>query len=209
MVRGMEELRGALERLAAAVRSLSAASVSLGNAEAATRAAEDVERIVARLGAHASEPPLPRYPTMSPPPTEPGDLMPFDLVLGRLNPLAPPVVFTWEDGKSVGRVTFTRPYEGPPGCVHGGMIAAVFDQVLSVANVMAGQAGPTAHLQLRFRKPTPLGVEVRFEGWQERVAGRRIHAAGRLLANGEVTVEAEGVFVQLPGGRVMQMLDPD
>jgi acyl-coenzyme A thioesterase PaaI-like protein len=208
MVRGMEELRVALERLAAAVRSLNAASVSLGNADAATRAAEDVERVVARLGTHAAEPPLPRYPTMSPPPSEPGDLMPFDLVLGRLNPLAPPVTFTWEDGKSVGRVTFTRPYEGPPGCVHGGMIAAVFDQVLSVANVMSGQAGPTAQLQIRFRKPTPLGVEVRFEGWQERVAGRRIHAAGRLLANGEVTVEAEGIFVQLPSGRVMQMLDP-
>jgi len=205
----MDDLHTALGRLAAAVRTLTAATVSLASAETASHAAADVERIVASLAPRLAEPPLPRYPTMSPPPTEPGDLMPFDLVLGRLNPLAPPVVFTWEDGKSIGRVTFTRPYEGPPGCVHGGMIAAVFDQVLSVANIMSGQAGPTAQLQLRFRKPTPLGVEVRFEGWQERTAGRRIHAAGRLLANGEVTVEAEGIFVQLPSGRVMQMLEPD
>jgi acyl-coenzyme A thioesterase PaaI-like protein len=144
---------------------------------------------------------------MDPPPSGASDRMPFDLVLGRLNPIAPPITFTWEGGRSIGRVTFTRPYEGPPGCVHGGMIAAAFDQVLSVANVMAGTAGPTAELTIRYRKPTPLGVEVRFEGWQTRVAGRRIHAAGRLLAGDEVTVEAEGIFVQLPGGRAMKMLE--
>ena len=61
---------------------------------------------------------------------------------------------------------------------------------------------------LRYRKPTPLGVPVRFEGWQTRVAGRRIHAAGHLLVDGAVTVEAEGTFVQLSDGRVMRMLDP-
>jgi acyl-coenzyme A thioesterase PaaI-like protein len=197
----------ALGRLAAAVRALNAATVTLADAAAASDAAVEVERLVTRLAPCTAGPPLPRYPTMSPPPTEPGDLMPFDLVLGRLNPLAPPIAFTWEDGKSVGRVTFTRPYEGPPGCVHGGMIAASFDQVLSVANIMAGVAGPTAQLKLRYRKPTPLGVPVRFEGWQTRVAGRRIHAEGRLLAGDTVTAEAEGVFVQLDGGRVMRMLE--
>ena len=108
-----------------------------------------------------------------------------------------------------GSVTFTRPYEGPPGCVHGGIIAAAFDQTHSIANIMAGAAGPTAQLTLRYRKPTPLGVPLRFEGWQTRVAGRRIHAAGRLLAGDLVTAEAEGVFVELSGGRVLRMLDPD
>jgi acyl-coenzyme A thioesterase PaaI-like protein len=197
----------ALARLAAAVRALIAATVNLPDETAATDAAEEVESLVARLTPRLADPPLSRYPAMDPPPSGASDLMPFDLVLGRLNPIAPPITFTWEGGRSIGRVTFTRPYEGPPGCVHGGMIAAAFDQVLSVANVMAGTAGPTAELTIRYRKPTPLGVEVRFEGWQTRVAGRRIHAAGRLLAGDEVTVEAEGIFVQLPGGRVMKMLE--
>jgi acyl-coenzyme A thioesterase PaaI-like protein len=197
----------ALGRLAAAVRALTAATVQLADAAAARDTATEVERLVARLAPRLAEPPLSRYPTKTPPPTEPADLMPFDLVLGRLNPLAPPIAFTWEDGKSVGRVTFTRPYEGPPGCVHGGMIAAAFDQTLSVANIMAGVAGPTAQLKLRYRKPTPLGVAVRFEGWQTRVAGRRIHAEGRLLVGDTVTAEAEGVFVRLAGNRVMRMLE--
>jgi acyl-coenzyme A thioesterase PaaI-like protein len=199
----------ALARLAAAVRSLTAVTVQLGDPAAANDAAEHVEQLVARLGLHLAEPPLPRYPTMTPPPTEPADLMPFDLVVGRLNPIAPPIAFSFDDGKSVGRVTFTRPYEGPPGCVHGGIIAAAFDQTLSIANILAGAAGPTAQLVLRYRKPTPLGVPLRFEGWQTRVAGRRIHTEGRLLAGDLVTVEAEGVFVLLEGRRVMRMLEPD
>ena len=199
----------ALTRLAAAVRALTALGVQLGDSAAANDAAADIERLVERLTPHLAEPPLPRYPSMTPPPTEPADLMPFDAVVGRLNPLAPPIAFSFEDGKSVGRVTFTRPYEGPPGCVHGGIIAAACDQTLSIANILAGAAGPTAQLVLRYRKPTPLGVPLRFEGWQTRVAGRRIHTEGRLLAGDLVTVEAEGIFVQLEGRRVMRMLEPD
>ena len=75
--------------------------------------------------------------------------------------------------------------------------------------VRCGAAVGTAQLTLRYRKPTPLGVPLRFEGWQTRVAGRRIHAAGRLLAGDLVTAEAEGVFVELSGGRVLRMLDPE
>jgi len=205
----MSSAYDALARLAAAVRSLSAASIELADAADANAAAAEIESLVARLTPRLGGPPLPRHPVAVPPSSAPAELMPFDLVVGRLNPIAPPIAFSWEDGKSVGRVTFTRPYEGPPGCVHGGIIAAAFDQTLSVANIMAGAAGPTAGLTLRYRKPTPLGVPLRFEGWQTRVAGRRIHAAGRLLVGDLVTAEAEGMFVQLAGRRVLSMLDPD
>jgi acyl-coenzyme A thioesterase PaaI-like protein len=169
-----------------------------------------VAALTADLGSHAAAPSIPRYaaPGTLAPSAGPGDLMPYDPVLGPLSPLAPPVVMRWEDGKTIGDVTYTKAYEGPPGCVHGGIIALAFDQVLSMANLQHGIAGPTATLRLRFRRPTPLGVPLRYEGWRERAAGRRLHAAGRLLADGVVTVEAEGTFVHLPRGRVMQMLDP-
>jgi len=196
-----------LGRLAAAVRSLTAVCVELADGVAANAAAAEIEGLVARLTPRLVEPAPPRHPAQVP--SEPAELMPFDLVAGRLNPIAPPIAFSWEDGRSVGRVTFTRPYEGPPGCVHGGMIAAAFDQTLSFANILAGAAGPTAELTVRYRKPTPLGVPLRFEGWQTRVVGRRIHAAGRLLVGDRVAAEAEGTFVRLAGRRVLSMLDPD
>ena len=34
------------------------------------------------------------------------------------------------DEHVVGHVVFGDAYEGPPGCVHGGFIAAAFDEVL-------------------------------------------------------------------------------
>ena len=112
------------------------------------------------------------------------------------------------EGVVVATATYGAAYEGPPGCVHGGMIAAAFDQVFNVANLMLGNPGPTASLQLHYRRPTPLGVALRFEGWQERLDGRRVHVRGRLLAGDRVTVEASGVFVVVPVERILAMLAP-
>lgn len=51
-------------------------------------------------------------------------------LVGPLNPLAPPLhLQPHEDGVSA-TATFGAAYEGPPGCVHGGFIAASFDEVL-------------------------------------------------------------------------------
>jgi acyl-coenzyme A thioesterase PaaI-like protein len=203
------EQSAALARLAETVRALVRTAVTTSAPTAdLDAAATDIDAIVRRLEAHVGETPVPRYPTLVPPPSEPAVLMPYDFVLGRLNPLAPPLVFAWEDGRTVAHVTYGTPYEGPPGCVHGGVIAAAFDQVLSLANVVKGAAGPTAKHELRFRRPTPLHVPVHYEGWQTRVAGRRLHVEGRLLVGEEVTVEAEGIFVSLPRDRVMRMLEP-
>jgi acyl-coenzyme A thioesterase PaaI-like protein len=199
----------ALASLADELRALVRLAV---NVDAPTDVLRDAIRGLAevrgRLASHEADPPLSRYPARHDELATANDLMPFDPVLGVLSPLAPPVLFVREEDKVVGRVTYTKPYEGPPGCVHGGIIALAFDQVLSLANLMRGVAGPTAQLRLRFRRPTPLGTPLRYEGWSERVVGRRLHAAGRLLAGDQVTVEAEGTFVELSSDRVMRMLDP-
>jgi acyl-coenzyme A thioesterase PaaI-like protein len=140
---------------------------------------------------------------------DPAALMPFDCVLGPLNPLAPPLHVRWEPPLAVADITFTAPYEGPPGCVHGGVIAAAFDQVFNVANLMLGNPGPTASLRLRYRRPTPLGQPLRFEGWRERVEERRVHVHGQLLAGDQVTVEAEGAFAVVPVERILALLARD
>jgi acyl-coenzyme A thioesterase PaaI-like protein len=196
-------------RLVESVRRLIEAVVTVQAPPAVLVAATDaIDRVIGELRPHVPSPPPPRYPTTMTA-SDPASLMPYDPIMGRLSPLAAPVRFTWQDPKAIGRVSFTKPYEGPPGCVHGGVIAAVFDQVFNVANVMRGVAGPTKKLEVRFRRPTPLGVAVAFEGWQERVEGREIHAAGRLLAGDEVCVEARGCFAQVPVERIMRLLDRD
>jgi hypothetical protein len=193
--------------LAAAVRALIAATVTAdAPPEAIARARTAVAAAVAALQPHVPSPVPPRYPTGGFDPMDPATLMPYDPVMGPRSPLAPPIRFAWEEPKAVGRVTFGTPYEGPPGCVHGGVIAGAFDQVFNVVNVLRGAAGPTARLDVRYRRPTPLHTEVRFEGWQTGVEGRHVRTAGRLVAGDEVTVEAEGVFVLVPIERVLQLL---
>jgi Thioesterase superfamily len=189
-----------LRVLAAAVRQLIDATVG-----ALVAAARHVDAAVALLAPHRPAEPAPRYPaaasTMSA-----AEMMPFDPIMGPLNPIAPPIVFSMDGERSRGLVQFGTAYEGPPGCVHGGVLALAFDQVLNVANLMAGAVGPTKRLTLTFRKPTPLYTDLVFEGWVEQRSAREVHTRGRLLRGDIVTVEAEGVFALLSPERVMALL---
>jgi acyl-coenzyme A thioesterase PaaI-like protein len=131
--------------------------------------------------------------------------MPFDVVVGRYNPLALPVKLEVLPPLAIGRAFFTTPYEGAPGCVHGAALAGAFDIVLTAANMIAGAAGPTVRLALRFRRPTLLGQEAVFEATADRRTDKRIHTSGRLLQDGQVTVEAEGEFATLDMERIHAM----
>ena len=53
-------------------------------------------------------------------------------------------------------MTFGYPYEGPPTCVHGGVIAELFDELLGMSNILVGQGAMTGTLKIRYRRPTPL-----------------------------------------------------
>jgi len=202
----LDAVRDDLGALAAQVRRMIAATVSAdAPREVLAHAAAEVARIAQDLEAHVPSPHPPRYPgSLSA--GAAADFFPFDPIVGRLSPLAPPLRMSWHDPVAVGEVRFDVPYEGPPGCVHGGIIAATFDQVFNVANLMRGVAGPTRRLEVRYLKPTPLLTELRFEGWVDRVEGREVHSTGRILHGDRVTVEASGVFVQLSHERVMQLL---
>ncbi len=127
---------------------------------------------------------------------------------GGRNPLAPPLrVSTGVDSDGepvvVGEVHLDRSREGPPERVHGGMVAGIFDDVLSGAPGLV-DAGPvvTARLSIRYRLPTPLDVQLRFEARVVRHSGRRLVARARCLApttdgGTEVTAEAEAPRVLL------------
>ena len=119
-------------------------------------------------------------------------------VSGELNPLAPPVHYDRvADGSIEASVTFGVAYQGPPGYVHGAFIAGVFDDVLGGANVAAGSPGMTVQLNVRYRRPTPLRTPLRVTARHTRREGRRIFAEGVMLAGGEVTAEAEGMFAEI------------
>ena len=141
------------------------------------------------------------------------------LYRGGRNPLAPPLrVSTGVDSDGepvvVGEVRLDRSREGPPARAHGGLVAGIFDDVLSGVPWLV-DAGPvvTGRLSIRYRRPTPLDVDLRFEARVVRQSGRRLVARARCLApttdgGTEVTAEAEALFVAIPGRAQEGAADP-
>jgi acyl-coenzyme A thioesterase PaaI-like protein len=131
-------------------------------------------------------------------------------IIGVANPLAPPVHLTVEDVEGehvvVGTAHYGGAYEGPPGCVHGGYIAAAFDEVLGMTQSITGRPGMTGTLTIRYRRPTPLHADLRFEGRVDRVEGRKIFTVGRsFAASGELLCEAEAVFITVDFQKIAQL----
>ena len=125
------------------------------------------------------------------------------LFRGRNSPLAVPLVcalVTLPDGQRVVEGTVTCPllYEGPPGGVHGGYIAGLFDDILgSTQQLIEGPSGLTGTLTVRYRALTPLETELRFRAWIDHVSGRRIRAKATCHAGDLFTSEAEALFVRV------------
>lgn len=123
-------------------------------------------------------------------------------IIGAINPLSVPMRMDIEgDGGSgstiVGHATFAAAYEGPPGCVHGGFIAAYFDEVLGMAQSLSGNPGMTVNLTVDYRAPTPLKQPVVFRGRVVSIEGRKISVAGTLHHGETLCAEAKGLFVSM------------
>ncbi|SMC84483.1 PaaI family thioesterase [Janibacter indicus] len=117
-------------------------------------------------------------------------------MLGMRNPIAPPLVMTDDEGGVTCTFSLGAAYEGPPGCVHGGLVAAVLDQVLGTAAARRGVPGLTAYLNTTYRRPTLLGTDLVCRGRIDRVDGWKIFASGEIVdPQGEVTAEAEALFI--------------
>ena len=92
-------------------------------------------------------------------------------------------------------------HQGYPGRLHGGMAAAVLDETIGRAICIHDEHmwGVTVELELKYRKPTPVGVELKVVGRLTRDARRIFEGSGELLLpDGSVAVEAKGRYFKIP-----------
>ncbi len=192
-----EGKRAALARLAGALReTIDVLMDTEAPEDEILAAAETAERLSARL----REFPLGRALWGYAETSNAGDSRAFfdsSPLIGLANPVAPPLKLTAVGDHVEGSAVYGTAYEGPPGHVHGGIIAASFDEVLGMVQSLTGNPGMTGTLSVRYRAPTPLHTEVRFAGRVERVEGRKIFTRGTLLAGETLCAEAEGVFISV------------
>jgi len=194
-------------RLAQAMRLVMERLVPSNAPEAELRlAAEGLERYAEALKAHPRLKHFHGYAESA----NAGDVGAFfdqSPMIGLANPLAPPITIGRAGERSaIASVRFGSAYEGPPGCVHGGFVAAAFDEVLGFVQSLGGNPGMTARLTVHYRRPTPLHTELLFEGELVRIEGRKIYTEARVRAAGEVTAEAEGLFVSVERSRFLALL---
>jgi len=125
---------------------------------------------------------------------------------GDLNPEGLHVQFEIEGSKVKGIVHLRGVHQGWPGVAHGGIAAAVMDEALGWAMYAAGAWAMTARMEVKYRRPLPLGEEliVRAEALRDR--GRRLEGEASIsTASGEVLAEAKAVFIRVPAERARDL----
>ncbi len=119
---------------------------------------------------------------------------------GRLNPAGMHLDFDVTRDRAETRYTGTQRHQGYDGTLHGGVVAALLDETMGWAIFHQGTWGVTAKLNVTYRRPVPVGEELRITGEVVRDRGRGIELRGTVAraSDGEVLAEAEGLFLRMP-----------
>lgn len=105
------------------------------------------------------------------------------------------------EGRVVSTVAVPARYQGYPGVVHGGVVAAMLDEVAGRAVLLdaPGDLMVTVKIEVRYRQPTPTETPLTITGRVVQPGRARARAAGEIrLADGTVTAEAEVVLARPP-----------
>ena len=125
-------------------------------------------------------------------------------ICGRQNPVGLKMDF-YQDSDAeqiVADLTVPDGYQGYPGVVHGGIVAAILDEVAGRAVLLHRSAEDlmaTLRLTITYRQVTPTETPLTVVGWIERLSGAGARVAGEIrLPDGSVTAECESLLAPVP-----------
>lgn len=125
-------------------------------------------------------------------------------VCGLENPFGLKLRF-YQTGEGEIEVEYTVPehFQGYPGVVHGGIVAAMLDEVLGRAHMGANHEESrfmyTARLAVRYRKNVPVGQPLRIVGKAEKSKHRSATSRAVIYGpEGDILAEAEALLVDVP-----------
>lgn len=106
-----------------------------------------------------------------------------------------------DNNELVALIVPSEQHQGYPGRMHGGIAATILDETIarSICNGKDEQLwGVTMELKTRFRKPIPIGQELKVIGRVTIEGTRTFEGTGEIiLPNGDVAVSAEGKYIKL------------
>jgi acyl-coenzyme A thioesterase PaaI-like protein len=112
-----------------------------------------------------------------------------------------------EVGRAWADLTLPDRFQGWNGIAHGGVLAAILDEVMAWSLVGADDWGVTARLAIDFKRPVEIGQTIRAEGWITRSRRRIVDTEGRIIdaATGTVHARSTGVYVAADQARKREL----
>lgn len=108
-----------------------------------------------------------------------------------------------DNGKDqvVTHFTLAPQHAGYPGMAHGGIVAAILDEVGGRTMMIndPNRFFVTAHMDMHFRCPVPVGVPLEADGWLLVQHGRRTQAHAEILDQAQqILAEANILYLDMP-----------
>jgi acyl-coenzyme A thioesterase PaaI-like protein len=104
-------------------------------------------------------------------------------------------------------VCLTRLHEGPPGHIHGGIIATLMDEAMSKLNRPLNVVAMTRNMQIDYLRPSPLQQPLTISSRHLRREGRKVfHHAELTDAAGSILAQATGLFIVIDPSVIQRQL---
>jgi acyl-coenzyme A thioesterase PaaI-like protein len=117
------------------------------------------------------------------------------IVTGPANPMGVAAQIRREGDDAVLRCTLGDAFEGAPGRAHGGVVAALFDEVMGFVLSITCTPAFTGRLTVTYRAPVPIGVPLEFRARLTGRDGRKLLMAGEGRQGDTLLAQAEALFV--------------
>jgi len=86
-------------------------------------------------------------------------------------------------------------HQGAAGLAHGGLLAAAVDETLGYLMWLIGRPAVTGRLEVDYRRPVRVGSTLLIAAAVTGASGRKIYTQATGTVDGQVAVEARGLFV--------------
>lgn len=96
-----------------------------------------------------------------------------------------------------GSFQVTEHHQGAPGLAHGGVIASALDEAMGFLIFLLARPAVTAHLEVDYRKPVPVGSVLQLEAHLDRMEDRKIYATVTGHVDGVLHVEGRSLYVRV------------
>ena len=102
------------------------------------------------------------------------------------------------DGAVVSLPVVREAFDGHPGVLHGGIIAAILDEAMSKAVRALGRPSMTRKMEVDYLSPVPSGAPLRIEGRVVRNEGRKFWTEAVIADAEEVLLaRSHGLFIEI------------